>query len=85
MAYVRKTEGEWTPARRAAHCQQVGGKGGSRTVEIYGKGFMREIGKIGFQSTADRHHDGNRAKTLAALKLITSPNRNVRQPGMYQG
>jgi hypothetical protein len=65
---------------RANHCRQIAGLGGKSTYERYGKGFMSEIGKIGFDEFAIKHHDGNRAKAIAALRLMTNPDRNVRQP-----
>lgn len=52
---------------RRAHCQQIGGLGGRKTVETYGLGYMRAIAAAGFATTADRYYAGNRAHARAAL------------------
>lgn len=72
------------PFDRAAHCRNIASKGGQAVVEKMGRGYMREIGRVGFQVYADRHCDGNRGKAIASLKLITSPDRNQPQPGPYR-
>lgn len=64
---TQTTKPKWTAQQRADHCRQIGGLGGRKTVDTYGVLFMREIAKIGFQTTADRFYDGNRA--LAAIAL----------------
>lgn len=61
------------PFDRRAHCQQIGGKGGRRTAEIYGSKYMAAIGAEGFKSYADNHHDGNRGAALAALRQMHRP------------
>ncbi len=72
------------PFDRANHCRQIAGLGGAKTAQTYGARYMSEIGKIGFDTYANRYHDGNRAKAAAALKHLTNPNRNVAQPGLYR-
>lgn len=52
---------------RANHCRQIGTLGGQETVRRYGIRYMRELAKAGFQSYADRHHDGNRASAYYAI------------------
>ena len=61
------------PFNRANHCRQIASKGGKATVEKYGRGYMRVIGKRGFQSLADSHYNGNVALTIVALRHFTHP------------
>ena len=60
--------GQWKDrAAQRAHCQQIGGKGGQRTVEIYGPAVLRELARAGFETTCERYYGGNRAYARAAL------------------
>lgn len=55
---------------RAAHCRQIASLGGRKTVDTYGRKFMSEIGKIGFDAYAGKYHDGQRGKAAAALRGV---------------
>jgi hypothetical protein len=77
---VDDTTPRWTPARRRTHCQQIGTLGGQKTVQTYGRTYMATIGRVGFAAYAERHHAGNRAAAIAALKAFTHPDARVRQP-----
>lgn len=56
-----------TTEERRNHLRQIGGLGGATTVQRYGTRWMREIARIGFAVTAERHYAGNRAACRAAL------------------
>jgi hypothetical protein len=69
---------------RAEHCRQIGTLGGQKTVQTYGHRYMSELGKIGFQAYAERHHDGNRAAALGSIRAFRDPDARVRQPGPFR-
>jgi hypothetical protein len=73
---------------RAAHCRNIGMKGGLATKAKYAPngetGYYSSIGAIGFQAYADNHHEGNRKAALEGLKAMHNPDRNVRQPGSHR-
>lgn len=72
------------PFDRANHCRQIGTLGGQKTVQTYGPRYMAEIGKIGFQVYAERHHNGNRAAALGSIRAFRDPDARVRQPGPFR-
>ena len=52
---------------RAAHCRRIASKGGLAVVKKYGKTYMQNLGKKGFQSTCQKYFDGDRQKMIDDL------------------
>lgn len=55
---MNNTNNQTAEFDRAAHCRRIASKGGRATAQKYGREYMQQIGRKGFETTTKRYFQG---------------------------